>query len=70
MPRVAFRHMDYFFRRAFSDDPAATRTAFRPKVNNPVRRFDDIEVVLDDDDRARKSGPFAAHFFELRRPQQ
>ena len=36
---------------AFRDDPAATRAALRPQVDQPVGFGDDIEVVLDDDDR-------------------
>lgn len=42
--------------RAFRDDLAAYRT----KVDDPIRRFDDIHVVLDDDD----SVPFVHEFVQ------
>ena len=37
--------------RALGDDLAAARAALRPEVDDPVGRLDDVEVVLDDDDR-------------------
>ena len=44
---LALRHL---FRRAFSDDGAASISALWAKINKPVSRFDYIEVVLDNDD--------------------
>ena len=35
----------------FCDDQPTTLATFRTKVDDPVRRLDDVEVVLDDDDR-------------------
>ena len=37
--------------RALGDDPAAAVAALRPEVDDPVGGLDDVEVVLDDDDR-------------------
>ena len=37
-------------RRAFGDDGAAAVTAFRPQIDDPIRGFDHVEIVLDDDD--------------------
>jgi hypothetical protein len=34
--------------RAFRHHPSAGFAAFRAQVNDPVRRFDDVQVVLDD----------------------
>ena len=35
-----------FFGRAFRHDPSAALAAFRAQVNDPVRRLDDVQVVL------------------------
>ena len=35
----------------FGDDPAAAVAALRPEVDDPVGGLDDVEVVLDDEDR-------------------
>ena len=40
-----------FFRRARCDDFAALFAAFRAEVDDPVGAFDDLEIVLDHDDR-------------------
>ena len=37
--------------RALGDDPAAAIAALRSEVDDPVGRLDDVEVVLDDEDR-------------------
>src|SRR5450631_2568939 len=34
-----------------SDNSPALRPAFRAKIDDPVRRFDDVEIVLDDQNR-------------------
>lgn len=41
----------HVFRSVLGNHPAATGPALRAHVDHPVRRLDDIEVVLDDDDR-------------------
>src|SRR5438128_130408 len=40
-----------FFRRALRNDAAAGRSTLGPEIDHVVRRFDHVEVVLDDDDR-------------------
>src|SRR5688500_4267457 len=37
------------FRSARHENPAATRAALRSEIDDPVRGFDHVEVVLDDD---------------------
>ena len=38
------------FGRSTSHDLAAVGTAFRAEIDDPVRRLDDVEIVLDHDD--------------------
>ena len=45
---VGVFHLGDLFWRSFANDPAATATAFRAQVDDPVRGFDDIQVVFDD----------------------
>jgi hypothetical protein len=45
--RLALRHL---LRRSFRDDLAAAISGVRAEVNHPVRAFDDVEVVFDDED--------------------
>ena len=40
-----------FFRRASGDDFAAAVASIGTKVDNPIGAFDDVEIVLDHDDR-------------------
>ena len=49
--RMAFGALFQFARRAFEHDPSARRARLGAKVHNPVGAFDDVHVVLDDDDR-------------------
>ena len=55
MPRVTAGNVDDFFRRAFRNNFAAARTAFRAEVNDPVRCFDYVEIVFNDDERVAGS---------------
>src|SRR5208283_2344395 len=48
-------------RRPLRDDAAASISALRAEVNDPVRRFDYIEVVLDDDERVARVAQFKQH---------
>ena len=50
MSRVAAGNVDDFFRRAFGHNFPTTRATFRAEVNDPIRRFDHIQIVLDDDE--------------------
>src|ERR1700756_1936982 len=36
------------FRWTLRDDPSTALAALRPKINDPIRLLDDVEVVLDD----------------------
>ena len=54
-------------RTPFGYDPAAVRTRPRPHVDEPVRRPDDVDVVLDDDDRVPPAGHVLEHGDEARR---
>jgi hypothetical protein len=38
------------FGRALGDDAAAALAPFRAEVNDPIGLFDDVEVMLDDED--------------------
>ena len=48
-----------FFRRAFSDDLPATLAALRPQIDHPICAFDDVEIVLDYDQRAAPVNQFS-----------
>jgi hypothetical protein len=48
--RCGCRGRGRFFRGAFGDDAAAAFAAFGTHVNYPVGGFDDVEVVLNDEE--------------------
>ena len=48
---MAFGALFQFARRAFEHDPSARRARLGAEVHDPVGAFDDVHVVLDDDDR-------------------
>jgi len=48
MPGVACRDLGDLLRRAFGDNLAALHAAFGTHVDDPVRRFDDVEIMFDD----------------------
>ena len=52
MPRMAARVGSNLFRRPDRDDLATGIPAFRPHIDDPIGRLDDVEVVLDDEERA------------------
>src|SRR3954471_22312484 len=51
--------------RAFGHRPAPTRAAFRPHVDQPVRRLDHLEIVLDDDHRVARVDQRVQHLQQL-----
>lgn len=51
MAGVAGRARGDLFRRALRDDVTAFIAGFRAEINDPIGAFDDIQIVLDDDDR-------------------
>ena len=46
---------------SFGHDPAAVRSGPRAHVDEPVRRPDDVDIVLDDDDRIPPAGHVLEH---------
>src|SRR5260370_41821365 len=44
-------HSGDFFRRAACDDAAAMRAAFGPEVDDEIGALNNVEVVLNDNDR-------------------
>ena len=48
-PRETRRIFCDLFRRAAGNNLAATRAAFGSEIHDPVRCFDHIQIVLDDD---------------------
>src|SRR5687768_16253785 len=51
-----------FLWRPSGDDRAATNSAFGPEVDDPVRRLDDVEVVLDHQDGVPAIDEAVQHF--------
>src|ERR1700675_2566475 len=49
--RVRLRYFRHLLRRSSGDDFTAVITRFRAEIHNPIRAFDDFEVVLDHHDR-------------------
>ncbi len=49
-------YLGYMFRGAFGDDAAAGGAAFGAEVEDPVGGFDDVGVVLDDEDGVAEVG--------------
>ena len=64
--RVAPLHLDQVLRRARGDDLAAAVAALGPEVDDPVGRLDDLEIVLDDDDRVALVDQLVQHLEQLR----
>src|SRR5512146_2236457 len=48
---VGMAHPSDFFRRSLCDHAPAVVAAFRTQVDDPVGGLDDVEIVLDNDDR-------------------
>src|SRR5436189_3836607 len=55
----------HVFRRSLRDNAPARLAAFRTEINDPIRRFDDIEIVLDDEQRVARGAEFEQHFQQL-----
>ena len=53
------------FRRAAGDDFAAAAAAFRAEIDDPVRGFDDVQVVFDDDDGVAAVAQAVQHVKQL-----
>ena len=64
LARVARRVGRHFLRRALGDDAPAAFAALGSQVDDPVGGLDDVEVVLDDDDRVAFVAQRVRRFFE------
>ena len=58
---MALRTARHLVRRAAGDDPAPGRPALGAHVDQMVGDLDDVEVVLDDDDRVAAVHEFVEH---------
>ena len=62
---VAARAPGNSFRRALRDNLAAGVAAFRPQINDPIRRFDHLEIVLNHQERVARGTEFEQHLEQL-----
>src|SRR4051794_31286866 len=62
---MAPRGFCHRFWSSFRDDLSAGLPAFRAKVDYPIRSFDDIEIVLDDEERISRRAKFEQHLQQL-----
>jgi len=62
---MRFLDLGHFFRRAGSDYEAATCARLGTEVDYPVGRFDDVEIVLDNDHRIAMIDESIEHFKEF-----
>src|SRR5271170_3311813 len=58
---VGFFHARHLFGRALRNDAAALFAAFGAQINDPVGLFDDVEIMLDDQDRIAKRDEAIEH---------
>ena len=65
MPRVAGLDLGHLFGRARNNDLTTAIAALGADIDDPVRSFDDVEVVLDDDHRVALLHQFVEHLEEL-----
>ena len=61
----ALRVLRHLLGRAGGNDPAAAVTALGAQVDDPVGALDDVQVVLDDQDRIARGHEFLQHVDEL-----
>src|SRR5205085_9171862 len=50
-PGIAAGQLCDFFRRSRTDNLAPTLAPFRPEIDDPIRAFDHLEIMLDHDQR-------------------
>ncbi|MGH2550360.1 MAG: hypothetical protein ACRDHN_13275, partial [Thermomicrobiales bacterium] len=53
------------FRRAFDDDATAGGAGFWAEIDQPISRLDDVEIMLDDDDRVAEIDEAIEHIEQL-----
>ena len=61
-PRIRSFDLHHLFGCALGDQFTAAIAAFRTQVNQPVRNFDDVEIVFDDQDRVAGIDKSLKHF--------
>ena len=59
------RSADEFFRRSCGYHPAALFATFRPKIDDPIRALDHIQIMLDHDDRIPRISQPVQHIQQL-----
>ena len=57
LARIRFLDARNLLGRALRDDAAAAFAAFGAEIDDPVGLFDDVEMVLDDEDGVAESRP-------------
>lgn len=65
MPRIWPWLLHHILRHARRDNLAPAYAAFRPQVDDPVRRLDHLEVMLDHHDRIPLFHQRVEHFEQL-----
>ena len=64
-PRITPLHLHHVLGRADRDDLPAAHAAVWPQVQDPVRRLDDVEIMLDHHDGVALVDKAVEHFEEL-----
>src|SRR5437016_2818792 len=59
---VALKCVRYFFRRPLGDNLATASAAFGAEIDHPIRGFDDVEVVFDNQEGIAGSAQLKEHF--------
>ena len=62
---IALRAFGYFLRGAGHYDGAAAAATFRPHIDDVVGYFDDVQVVLNDDDGVTLVNEFVEDFQQV-----
>ena len=65
MARIAVRHAGDGFGRAFSDDASTLITAPGAEIDDPISGLDDLQIVLNDDNRVSGSDQGVEHLQEF-----
>src|SRR6185437_8621515 len=65
LPSVRFLDSGNLFRRALSDNAPAVLPAFRPQINDPVSVADDVQIMLNDNDRIAQIRQAMDHLQQL-----
>src|SRR5258708_39330320 len=63
---ITLRIRGNFFRRSGGNNFSAAVSTFGTKINDPIRSFDDIQIVLDDEQCISSGAQFEKHFEQFR----